>query len=242
MNCTTVKKESSAYIDGQLQLAKSRRLEAHLTTCARCADHIKELRFISQGLGQLPPPRVPARLLSDTLEAFDTLNRRRNIFGDAIRRLTKIAFFHPRAVSSVASLVITTSLFVAVLSNFKPLPEMEFEYHREPITLSTVQFNLLNQGALPAPGAGVYTIPRVQHSSGLDAFLDVTKSSQVVLITQVQSDGRASVVDVVGSSARSSISDAFRESFQGLRFHPATSSGRPVATQLVLLIQKLDVE
>jgi hypothetical protein len=241
MKCKALKKAASLHIDARLHPVKARQVEDHLIGCAECSNFVRDLRLISRGLGQLPMPAVPPRLLGETLEAFDwATNRRRRGFADLLRQLMKIAFSHPQAVSSVASLVITASLFTAILAHFKPIPEMEFVYHRKPITFSTVQFNLLNQGA-QVPGAGVYTLPRVQESNGLDAFLDVTKSRQLVLITEVQTDGRASVVDVLGSPT-TAIVDTFRSSFQGLRFHPATSSGRPVATQLVLLVQKLDVE
>lgn len=49
----------SAYIDGELPPAETRRLEAHLATCAECRRELDQLRRLRTLLRALPTPRPP---------------------------------------------------------------------------------------------------------------------------------------------------------------------------------------
>lgn len=242
MKCQTIRRDVSAYIDGMLEGTRAQILRAHLRECSECAHYVENLRSLASTLRELPRPAVPPRLTQDILEAFDALPRGRSRWRDRlIPHLVRLAVAHPQVVSLVASVAITSSLMLAILANFTPLPMIPVVSHKQQITLTPVEYRLLNQGMAPPSATGVYTLPRLRQSGNLDALFAATQSDEFALITVVHPDGRASVVDVLAPPASPRLLAQANESLQGLRFQPAMNSGRPVSTQLVMLVQRLDV-
>jgi anti-sigma-K factor RskA len=61
---------SGAYALGLLTLAERREFEAHLDTCAECAQELRELAVVTESLGRMVEPREPpARLRAQVLRA-----------------------------------------------------------------------------------------------------------------------------------------------------------------------------
>lgn len=242
MKCQTIRRDASAHIDGMLEGTRAQVLRAHLRECAECAQYVENLRSLVLTLKELPRPAVPARLTQDILEAVDALPMGRpRWLARLIPHLVRLVVAHPQVVSLMASVVITSSLMLAILANFTPLPVIPVASHRPQITLTPVEYRLLNQGRVPSSATGVYTLPRLRQGGNLDALFAATQSDEFALITVVHPDGRASVVDVLTPPASSRILAQANESLQELRFQPAMNSGRPVSTQLVMLVQRLDV-
>ncbi len=242
MTCRAVRRNASAYIDGRVAHACARELRAHLQECAACSRYVEDLRSLARALRELPRPVPPAQLRYEILDAFDALSAGRPRWrAHLISRLARLAVAHPQAVSLVASMAITSSLMLAILAHFTPLPVIPVVSQQPKITLTSQEYRLLNQGMAPPPIAGIYTLPRLRQSSNLDALFAAAQSDEFALITVVHPDGRASIVDVLAPPADSQVLEQANESLRGLRFQPAMNSGRPVSTQLVMLVQRLDV-
>jgi anti-sigma-K factor RskA len=56
---------SGAYALGLLTLAERREFEAHLDTCAECAQELRELAVVTESLGRMVDPREPPARLRD---------------------------------------------------------------------------------------------------------------------------------------------------------------------------------
>lgn len=54
-----VRRELSAYLDGRLEAAAARRMEAHLVGCARCREELESLRDTVAALAALPQTPAP---------------------------------------------------------------------------------------------------------------------------------------------------------------------------------------
>jgi anti-sigma-K factor RskA len=70
MDHESLRELSGAYALGLLTLAERREFEAHLATCAECAQEIRELAVVTESLGRMVDPRdPPARLRAQILRA-----------------------------------------------------------------------------------------------------------------------------------------------------------------------------
>jgi len=62
MWCLRIRKQLSAYTDGELAPAEARGVEQHLTRCARCSGEVQELRKLARLTALVPEEEVPAGL------------------------------------------------------------------------------------------------------------------------------------------------------------------------------------
>ena len=59
MNCSDIRSEISAYLDGELEDAAATEIAAHLASCESCRERDAELRLAWTALESLPEPAVP---------------------------------------------------------------------------------------------------------------------------------------------------------------------------------------
>lgn len=238
-NCAIVRRDLSAYLDGELPPERERSLKAHVVLCPACAHYLEDLRELACGLRRLPRPTVPHDLGSQLLDALkgERMKRRSGLYW--LRSAGRVVFTYPKAASALISLVVTVVLLGALLSVLRPVPEVPLAYYQAPIALDAQQYSLLN-GEMSHP-YGIYTFPRLRSSGHLEELFRAAASDQLVVVTFVHPDGRASLVDIVTPSSRVGAMDV-RTSFSGVRFEPAKRAGQhPVSTQLVMLLHRLDV-
>jgi anti-sigma-K factor RskA len=70
MDHESLRELSGAYALGLLSAAERREFEAHLDTCAECAQELRELAVVTESLGRMVEPREPpARLRAQVLRA-----------------------------------------------------------------------------------------------------------------------------------------------------------------------------
>ncbi|HEY7302809.1 MAG TPA: zf-HC2 domain-containing protein [Bryobacteraceae bacterium] len=62
MNCWSVSRRSTDYVDGRLRQSEHSRVEAHLLECEECEARIREIRSLRSALRKLPAPRIPGDL------------------------------------------------------------------------------------------------------------------------------------------------------------------------------------
>lgn len=238
-SCSRVRRDFSPYLDGELSPERERALQRHIAACSACASHLEELRALTHRLRRLPRPAVPYGLASQILDALEGECRRASTWFGFLRGMGRLAFARPKAAAAVISLLLTTSLLGALLSVLRPVPEVPLAYYSAPIALDAQQYGLLN-GETEQP-AGSYTFPRLRASGHLERLFHAASSDQLVVVTFVHPDGRASLVDIVAPSRPMDLME-MRSSFSDVRFEPAKRAGQqPVSTQLVMFLHRLDV-
>ena len=59
MRCKKVQRSLSAYVDGELAPGVRGELEAHMDSCARCAQQLERIRALAAALDTVPGASVP---------------------------------------------------------------------------------------------------------------------------------------------------------------------------------------
>ena len=87
MDHESLRELSGAYALGLLSAAERREFEAHLDTCAECAQELRELAVVTESLGRMVEPREPpARLRAQVLRAAGAMPPPRPPLAEACSR------------------------------------------------------------------------------------------------------------------------------------------------------------
>ena len=62
MKCFSIRRQSTAYVDGRLREREHSRIAGHLRECDSCATYFYQVRSLRSGLGRLPQAQPPASL------------------------------------------------------------------------------------------------------------------------------------------------------------------------------------
>lgn len=239
MTCAKFRQQVSLYVDRQMAPPEQRLVDQHLSQCQACRFHLAQLRAVSRSLGQLTPPTVPPDLLAKTLAAFDGLQQGPE--AKVLMLVKEWAYVHSRAVAAVASFLITIVCYGGILGQLKPIPYLPVFTRPASINLSAAQYYQVN-GQVGSPGgAESYTFPRVQRSGQVAGSLAQISPKSVVIVALIDSDGRAWLVEVLHPVGNPQLAQQVQSALQSLRFRPAMSSGRPVPTQLVMLMEQVEI-
>ena len=79
MDCRRAKRMISAYIDGELSLAKRLLLSEHLMACERCRRRMMELKEVSKAVSSLPLEPAPLRIWHGISSAMGRRKKRLRI-------------------------------------------------------------------------------------------------------------------------------------------------------------------
>ena len=242
MRCRKAQVLLSHYLDDVLDLFDTASVDQHLASCSACSDYLGSLYLLSSQMQSLERPSFPQALVSEVLgegshrEALGSSFRANS----AIRRLLDYSYSRPGACATIASFFITVSMYLLLLGYLKPVPNWNMPGHPEPIAITSRQFSELNERQ-PTADSGRYTFPRVVSTTGLERSLRNAPDRAIVLVTLVHVDGRASILEVLTPRNRPDVAEQVAGALQDISFRPATIAGRPVATQLVLMLEKIDV-
>src|SRR6185295_19364061 len=90
-----------------------------------------------------------------------------------------------------------------------------------------------------------YQLPRVLDNSALVSFSHIAYqkagSQGMSALVEVDSDGRGKLVDVLNAPKDPYLIEQLWWSLRNRTFQPATVSGDPVPTRIILLVEKVDV-
>ncbi len=241
MKCASARLSLSRKLDDDLDGLEASALTQHVAGCTECSDHYQAIWLLKSQMSELRPPVLPEEAVSEILWAR---NRHAASEGDALilatlRRGLDYTYNRPKGFATVASFIITVSMYLLILGNMKGLPEWTAPGHSEPITISSTEFSNLNQLGLPA-GGGLYSFPRIVEMPGLEESLQ-NAENRAVVVTLVNADGSASVLEVLSPRNRPDLAGRLASAIHQLSFRPAMSSGRPVTTQLILMLEKVEV-
>jgi hypothetical protein len=235
MTCARVRRRLSDWLDGGLEPAAARELQAHLAGCAGCARRAGELRAVSGLLAELPRIPAPEPVAAQVLDRLELeAGARRPALAVLFRGFaTARPFMLPSLVP--AGLLLVSVLAGVLALDSGPLPEV----HLAPGAWSAVPASGTEGNPL-FPSADL-DIPRETASVDLSPEIFAGRSEgSVFLETVVARDGTVAGVTVLEGSAAGE--EALLTALRQQRYEPVRYRGRRVAVSMYRLISRMNVE
>jgi hypothetical protein len=250
MECNKFELTASAYIDRQLHESEALEYREHLFTCVGCRLHLTEIEEVSLTLRKADRPAIPRELRSYIMtEATRRARKEISLTEGLVAWLLKL---NPRPVAYATGLVISLLSFTSLFSSFRPIPlsgpESEQAAIYPIISGSDREYHSYNN--LPADAGAMetehyYQLPRVLDNSALVSFSHIAYQKAgnqgMSALVEVDSDGRGKLVDVIDAPQDPYLIEQLWWSLRNRTFQPATVSGHPVPTRIILLVEKVDV-
>ena len=262
MSCEETRQTLSLYVDDCVSLPARVAIDEHLDRCPVCRAEVAGLRSLTRSLSLMRRPKPPAHL-TDTicdLLTIEAAARRQAPPPSLGRRIAR--FLEPRlmpySVGSFASVIMFTLMLSALRPHFIALREAALQ-NSGPMTASqTYQepgYNLylpvskenfaasrapfgesspsLNPGGALAALTRAYAHPQTSYYGDAD---------DMIVVTDVFSDGTASLAEVVQAPKDKRMLDAFESALrQDKAFVKASLDRRPDTMRVVFSVQKVDV-
>ena len=263
MSCVKFKESLSPYLDGQLPASLRSACDQHLVGCPLCRSELAAARSILRGLRDFAVPAVPAGLA-------DAINRRMMIEAAAQRKQQRKPLFSailswvrprvmPYSIGAFASLLLFVGIIAALRPHLRALHDAELA-----IRVSDGRYILANATSegfylditrpVSPKGLAAVRAPFGVESPSLNprgalAALTMAPShhhegdDDMVVITDVFTDGRASLADVVQAPRDKQILSEFQDALrENAAFVPASYDQRPQTLRVVFVFQKVDVK
>jgi anti-sigma factor RsiW len=263
MFCKETQQSLSLYVDDQLPLPVRAACDGHLRECPVCRAELAKMRSISEGLQALARPAAPAGLaasITDALmiEAGARIRQPALPVGVRVSRWLRPRLM-PYAMGSFASVILFTIMFSALRPHLKALSELAAAAREDargdykiiyvgiegdgpdinqPITpeLFAAQRSPFNNESPSLNPRGALAALTHKHSHG-DAGDD-----DMIVVTDVYSNGRATLADVVHPPRDRRMLDDFQDALQqNAAFVPASFDRRPQTMRVVFVVQKVEV-
>ncbi|HEX8844487.1 MAG TPA: zf-HC2 domain-containing protein [Pyrinomonadaceae bacterium] len=263
MSCQEIQQALSLYVDDQLPPLARGACEEHLRECPVCRTELAELRNITRSLAALPRP-VPAANLASSIKyslKVETSVR----MGHPVRPLgvRLMEWLKPRlmpyTVGTFASLLLFTALFNGMRPHLQALDEAAIASRQEKASYRIVLLrgDQLESNQLLTPELyATQRSPFNNESPSLNprgALAALTRSrahgndesegdDDMIVITDVFSNGRASLAEVVQPPRDRRMLDEFQIALQkNAAFVPSSYDNRPEAMRIVFVVQRVDV-
>ncbi len=250
MECKKFELTASAYIDRRLHESEADEYREHLATCAGCRLHLTQIEEVSLALRRTDQPAVPRELRSYIMTAATRRARKEVSLTESV--VVWLLKLNPTPVAYATGVVISLLSFASLFSSFRPIPSggpqseqiaiapiisgSDREYH---------SYNNLPQGQASSGSEHYYQLPRVLDNSALVSFSHIAYqkpgSQGMSALVEVDSDGRGRLVDVLNAPKDPYLIEQLWWSLRDRTFQPATVSGHPVPTRIILLVEKVDV-
>lgn len=250
MECKNFELTASAYIDRQLTECEAGEYRQHLFACDGCRLHLAEIEDVSLALRNADRPEVPRELHGYVMTEATRRARREVSLSESV--LSWLLKLNPRPLAYGTGLLVSIVSFTALFSSFRPIPlggtgneqaaifpiisGSDREYH---------SYNNLPPDAASANSDHYYQLPRVLDNSALVSFSHIAYQKPgdqgMSALVEVDPDGRGRLVDVLNAPKDPYLIEQLWWSLRNRTFQPATVSGRPVPTRIILLVEKVDV-
>jgi hypothetical protein len=261
MLCEETRQSLSLYLDDCVSLPARVAIDEHLDRCPLCRAEIIELRSLTRSLSLMTRPKAPADL-ADTISDLLTIEsaaRRQAPPPSLGRRIAR--FIEPRlmpyTVGSFASVIMFTLMFAALRPHFVALREAALQNSGNVIVLRAYEAGFdLNKPVTPEDFAASRA-PFAEQSPSLNpggALAALTRAyahphstysgdeDDMIVVTDVFSNGSASLADVVQPPRDKRMLDEFESALrQNAAFVKASLDRRPDTMRVVFSVQKVDV-
>ena len=260
MTCQELQQALSLYIDDQLALPARELCDEHLRECPLCRAELDELCAITRGLAAIARPQPSANLASSIKYALSietTVKQRQPALplSERLGRWLKPRLM-PYTVGSIASVFLFTVMFSALRPHLQALAGAALAAREEGVSLKIVYVGSDGGEAAPTLTAQMFANQRApfnDESPSLNprgALAELTRlhannkggEDDMIVVTDVFSDGRASLADVVQAPRDRRMLDDFELALQkNAAFVPASYDRRPEAMRVVFVVQKVEV-
>jgi hypothetical protein len=252
MECKKFELTASAYADRQLPEVEAAEYRSHLSVCEDCRLHLVEIEQVSLLFREIEQPETPRELHGYIMtEARRRANREISLGQIAVAWLQKL---NPRLVAYATGIVISVFTFGVLFSSIKPIPVGSRTMEIEQVAIFPVvsgsdrEYHSYN-GLPPDDGSPAddhyYQLPRVLDNSALVSFSHIAYqkggSEGMSAMVEVDSDGNAKLVDMIDTPKDTSLIEQLWWTLSNRTFQPATVSGHPVSTRIILLVERMDV-
>jgi len=261
MLCEETSQTLSLYVDDCVSLPARVAIDEHLDRCPVCRAEVVELRSLTRSLSLMARPKPPAHL-ADTISDLLTIESaaRRQApppsFGRRVARFLEPRLM-PYSVGSFASVIMFTLMFAALRPHFVALREAALQNSGSVIVLHTYESGYdLNEPVTPEDFAASRA-PFAEQSPSLNpggALAALTRAyahphsnysgdaDDMIVVTDVFSNGSASLADVVQPPRDKRMLDEFESALrQNAAFVKASLDRRPDTMRVVFSVQKVDV-
>lgn len=257
MSCEETRQTLSSYIDDGVSLPARVAIDEHLDRCPVCRSEAADLRSLTRSLSAMTRPKPPSDL-ADTISDLLTIEAAaRQAIKPSVR--TRVArFLQPRlmpyTVGSFASVILFFLMFTALRPHFvalreaalrnsggnsvimirpyepqynlyQPVSQQDFADSRAPFG---EQSPSLNPGGALAALTRAYSHPRESYYADDD---------DMIVVTDVFSNGAASLADVVQPPRDKRMLDEFESALrQSAAFVPASYDRRPDTMRVVITL------
>lgn len=261
MDCQEIQQSLSLYVDDQLVPHARAVCDEHLRQCPVCRAELEEMRSLSRRLALLPRPVPPPNLASSikySLQIEAGARERQPLLplGQRLARWLRPRLL-PYTVGSFASILLFTVMFNALRPHLQALAEAALAARADNVTVKIVYVGGTNGPDIHQPmGPELYAAERAPYndeSPSLNprgALAALTRlhahenegDDDMIVVTDVFSDGRASLSDVVQPPRDRRMLDDFQIALQkNAAFVPASYDRRPETMRVVFVVQKVDV-
>ena len=261
MSCEETRQTLSLYVDDCVSLPTRVAIDEHLDRCPVCRAEVADLRSLTRSLSLLRRPAPPADLavtITDllTIEAAARRQAPNRSLGVRIARFIEPRLM-PYTVGSFASVIMFFLMFAALRPHFVALREAALQNSEVFVLRMEPVYNLyqpvskedfaasrapyaeespsLNPGGALAALTRAYAHPHASSDYTDDA-------DDMVVVTNVFSNGAASLADVVQPPRDKRMLDDFETALrQDAAFVPASLDRRPDTMRVVFTVQKVGV-
>lgn len=266
MSCKDLQEAIALYADGDTLEANVRaRLDAHLPACPLCRARLAEFQTLQNDFRVLSRPEIPADLLNSVRSAVavEIKTARQSqpfLSSDAFRRWLQFRFM-PYAVGTVASLILTLTMLLSLLSTRNAtiennLARAESGSGSTQILLATNSNPMIEELKITPSEYAAMRLPVANESPSVNptgALVALTKSivrgkmrdDEVVVVADVFGNGVAKISEVVEAPSNESDLQALENALQKdpneAAFLPARLDKRSDVVRVILKIQRVDV-
>ena len=246
MTCEETRQTLSLYVDDCVSLPARVAVDEHLDRCPVCRAEIAELRALTRRLNLMTRPTPPEDLVGtiNDILAIEAAARRQSPKIPLSRRIAR--FLEPRlmpyTVGSFASVIMFMLMFVGLRPHFVALREAALQ---QSVVIDITAESLAGERA----GFGDQS-PTLDPRGSLAALTrayahphpdDHSDADDMIVVTDVFSNGAASLAEVVNPPRDKRMLDEFESALrQDAAFVRASLDGRPDTMRVVFAVQKVD--
>lgn len=256
MSCEETRQLLSLYVDDCVSLPMRVTIDEHLDRCPVCRSELVAMRLLTRRLSSMARPAVPeglAPMINDLL-MIEAVARRQAPTPSLAIRIAR--FIEPRlmpyTVGSFASVILFFMMFSALRPHFVALREASL--HRGGVILiHTVLYKPVTKESFAAsrapfaeqspsldPGGALAALTRAYAHQHTDYY---GEADDMIVVTDVFSNGVASLADVVQPPRDKRMLDEFESALrQDAAFVKASLDRRPDTMRVVFAVQKVDVD
>ncbi len=246
MTCEETRQTLSLYIEDGVSLPARVAVDVHLDRCPVCRAEVAELRALTRRLNLMTRPTPPENLVDTITDilAIEAAARRQSPKIPVSRRIAR--FLEPRlmpyTIGSFASVIMFMLMFAGLRPHFVALHEAALQ-HTEVIDITSESLageraGFGEQSPTLNPKGSLAALTRAYAHLHHDDHSDV---DDMIVVTDVFSDGSASLAEVVNPPRDKRMLDEFESALrQDRAFVRASLDGRPDTMRVVFAVQKVD--